>query len=247
MGVNASKHLIVFEPCNRLHLLAVRTGAGGTAGWLHRPRRSSRIGRFPCIRWPWLRRERRWRPPRRRPSRRPGCRSHCVSGEVPVDVAAFDARPWAIGGRAGHALVFDGRPVVTHPGVPPVFDPAAPVGGGVAVRRDCGIKGLSGVTTCRNVVVLGPASDGSFGSPGESCNCAVPAELGDLVADVRAGFCCCGDGTADEVVHRPCIGCPAASAPGHQSVTLGTSGSSSPLSFLPVRPLRISSVRGCCG
>src|SRR6476620_9406601 len=63
--------------------------------------------------------------------------AHRVPGEVPVDVAAFDARPGAVGDRAGYALVFDGRPVVAHTGVPPVVDPAAPVGGGIAVRRDC--------------------------------------------------------------------------------------------------------------
>src|ERR1700712_970853 len=73
--------------------------------------------------------------------------AHRVAGEVPVDVAAFDARPGAVGDRAGHTLVFDGRPVVAHTGVPSVVDPAAPVGGGVAVRRNCGVESLSGVTT----------------------------------------------------------------------------------------------------
>src|SRR6476661_7183192 len=71
--------------------------------------------------------------------------AHRVPGEVPVDVAAFDARPGAVGDGAGDALVLDGRPVVAHAGVPPVVDPAAPVGGGVAVRGDGGVEGLGGV------------------------------------------------------------------------------------------------------
>ena len=110
---------------------------------------------------------------------------HRVTGEVPVDVPRLDGAGLAVDDRPGNAFEPDGRPVVPHPGVAPVVDPAAPVAGGVPVLSHGVGECLRGVSSDGDVVVVRPAADGAFGTSGELGDGPGAAELGDLVTDVR--------------------------------------------------------------